>query len=130
MRLAVSSFAPHRFSMKARLVAAGSASASTRISSSKVDRLFIGGISGGHHYEKRDVAAESLTPRTSKFDFAAKPRSGMDPPTIDRGFGNTQHLRGFLHRKSGEIAQLHQLGFLRIFVREFVQCFVHGEDLV
>ena len=54
----------------------------------------------------------------------------MDPPTIYCGFGHTQHLRRFLHRKSGEIAQLHQLGFLRILVREFVQRVVHGEDLV
>ena len=61
--------------------------------------------------------------------FDCEPRPGVGLPLFGRGHGDAERGRRLVEVHADEVTQLRQLGFARIEDGEFLQRFVHGEQL-
>src|SRR5437868_776369 len=63
-------------------------------------------------------------------NFFVRPGASEGPITFSGRLGNAQHLGGFSEAQAKKIAELDQLGALRVEPGEFFQRFTNGKDMV
>src|SRR5260370_12382471 len=63
-------------------------------------------------------------------DLLEKPGARESPIVFYCGKRNVENLSDFLIRAAAKITQLHDLGLNRIFLGEFVQRFMHGQQFI
>src|SRR5271155_5621067 len=62
--------------------------------------------------------------------FLVQPGTSITPPALRRGQRNSQRLGTLLHRQSGKVPELDQLGLGSILQRELLQGFIEGKDVL
>src|SRR6267154_1389461 len=62
-------------------------------------------------------------------DQLEQPDSGYGPMPANRGLADPERVGDLLMLESDEIAQLHHLGFHGIFPGQFIQRFMHQQEL-
>ena len=63
-------------------------------------------------------------------DFAEEPGAGVGPVALGGGGADAQDFGGFLEGEAGEVAELYELGLLRVVQGEAIEGVVDGEQFV
>src|SRR5215217_6114844 len=69
-------------------------------------------------------------PALNAVDLLVQPRAGEGPVAVGGRGGDAEHAARLFQREAGEVAQLHELRFSRVDLREPLQRLVEGEQVV